>query len=71
VTARDPAEYAEWANHGGEIFLYVLSGVLVVHSRLHEPVVLKPHDSMYYDSSADSKWTSRGKADAEVLWVYA
>jgi transcriptional regulator with XRE-family HTH domain len=71
VTARDPAEYAEWANHAGEIFLYVLSGTLVVHSRLYEPVVLKIHDSMYYDASADSKWTSRGKADAEVLWVYA
>jgi transcriptional regulator with XRE-family HTH domain len=71
VTARDPAEYAEWANHAGEIFLYVLSGTLVVHSRLYEPAVLEAHDSMYYDASADSKWTSRGKDDAEVLWVYA
>ncbi|HWK46323.1 MAG TPA: XRE family transcriptional regulator [Stellaceae bacterium] len=71
VTARDPDEYAEWANHSGEIFLYVLSGTLVVHSRLYEPVRLKAHDSMYYDATADSKWTSHGKADAQVLWVYA
>jgi transcriptional regulator with XRE-family HTH domain len=71
VTARDPDEYAEWANHSGEIFLYVLSGTLVVHSRLYEPVRLKAHDSMYYDATADSKWTSLGKADAQVLWVYA
>ena len=71
VTARDPAEYAEWASHSGEIFLYVLSGTLVVHSRLYEPVRLKAHDSMYYDATADSKWTSEGDADAQVLWVYA
>ena len=71
VTARDPAEYAEWANHAGEIFVYVLTGTLVVHSRLYEPVRLRAHDSMYYDASADTKWTSAGKADAQVLWVYA
>jgi transcriptional regulator with XRE-family HTH domain len=71
VTARDPGEYAEWANHSGEIFLYVLSGTLVVHSRLYEPVRLRAHDSMYYDATADTKWTSVGKAGAQVLWVYA
>lgn len=71
VTARDPAEYTEWARHSGEIFVYVLSGALVVHSRLYEPVRLEAHDSMYYDATADSKWTSEGEADAQVLWVYA
>ena len=71
VVARSPDEYAEWAMHPGEIFVYVLKGTLVVHSMLYEPVSLDAHDSMYYDATTGSKWTSRGRTDAEVLWAYA
>ena len=71
VTARDPAEYAEWAISPGEVFVYVLKGTLVLHSLLYAPVTLHAHDSMYYDAEMGVKWTSQGKADAEVLWVYS
>ena len=71
VTARTPDEYAEWAVHPGEIFVYVLQGALVVHSQLYEPVCLAQGDSIYYDAAAGTKWTSAGPEDAEVLWVYA
>lgn len=71
VTARQPGEYAEWPVHEGEIFVYVLSGRLVVHSQLYAPVCLEPGDSLYYDSSSGHKWTTDGDGDAEVLWVYA
>jgi transcriptional regulator with XRE-family HTH domain len=71
VTAKVPGEYAEWPVHVGEIFVYVLSGRLVVHSQLYAPVYLDPGDSLYYDSSFGHKWTSEGDEDAEVLWVFA
>lgn len=71
VTAKMPGEYAEWPVHAGEIFVYVLSGRLVVHSQLYAPVYLDPGDSLYYDSSSGHKWTTEGETDAEVLWVYA
>jgi transcriptional regulator with XRE-family HTH domain len=71
VTARDPGEYAEWACHPGEIFVYVLSGTLVVHSTAYVPVRLETGDSMYYDAATGTKWTSEGAEDAIVLWVYA
>ncbi len=71
VTARDPGEYAEWQTHPGEIFVYVLRGTLVVHSVLYAAERLTEGDSLYYDAAAGSKWTSEGKRDAEVLWVYA
>ena len=71
VTARHPDDYAEWAIHRGEIFLYVLSGTLVVHSTAYAPVRLEAGDSLYYDAGTGTKWTSEGKTDASVLWVYA
>ena len=71
VTARNPNDYAEWATHPGEIFIYVLSGTLVVHSTVYAPVWLEAGDSLYYDAGTGTKWTSEGKTDASVLWVYA
>ena len=71
VTARNPDEYAEWATHPGEIFVYVLSGTLVVHSTAYAPVHLVAGDSIYYDAAVGTKWTTEGPQDATVLWVYA
>ena len=69
VTARAPDEYSAWARSNAEIFLIVMSGTLIVHSRLYEPVVLEKGDSMYYDANSDHVWTSLGGEDASVLWV--
>ena len=70
VTAREPGDYAEWPVHPGEIFVYVLSGRLIVHSQIYTPVALEAGDSIYYDAKAPHKWTSEGEDEAEVLWVY-
>lgn len=69
VKARSPDEYDAWGVSDGEIFLTVLKGELVVHSRIYEPLVLRPGDSMYYDASTEHCWTSQGDADAELIWV--
>lgn len=71
VKARVPGDYAEWPVQAGEIFLYVLSGTLEVHSTLYAPISLQPGDSIYYDASSGHKWLSTSELDAEVLWVYA
>lgn len=71
VTARRPEEYAEWARHPGEIFVYVLKGAMVLHSEAYAPLRLRAGESVYYDASMGSKWTSEGEDDAEVLWLYS
>lgn len=69
VTARSPDEYAAWAKSDDEIFVTVLEGTLVVHSRLYEPLELNKGDSLYYDATTEHTWTSSGPKDAVVLWV--
>lgn len=71
VSARSPDDYKIWAKSGAEIFLTVLEGTLVVHSKLYEPLVLNEGDSIYYDANAEHVWTSAGERDAKVLWVLA
>lgn len=69
VTARSPDDYSIWAKSEAEIFLMVVEGTLVVHSRLYEPLELNQGDSMYYDANSEHVWTSAGETDAKVLWV--
>lgn len=69
VTARNTEEYADWAQSDAEIFLFVLSGHMQLHSRIYEPLDLEAGDSVYYDARGEHCWTSVGEADAEVLWV--
>lgn len=71
VRARDLSVYEEWASYDAEIFLTVLSGTLLVHSKSYAPLRLSAGDSIYYDASDGHLWTSEGDEDAEVLWVYA
>jgi transcriptional regulator with XRE-family HTH domain len=69
VTARSPDEYAAWAKSEAEIFVMVLEGTLVVHSRLYEPLELNKGDAVYYDATTEHTWTSKGPENARVLWV--
>jgi mannose-6-phosphate isomerase-like protein (cupin superfamily)/DNA-binding XRE family transcriptional regulator len=69
VTARSPDEYKAWAKSEAEIFVIVLEGTLVVHSRLYEPLELHKGDCVYYDATTEHTWTSVGPTDAVVLWV--
>ncbi|MER2533871.1 MAG: XRE family transcriptional regulator [Rhizobiaceae bacterium] len=71
VTSHDVNDYSEWQTHSGEIFVYVLSGTLVVYSEYYEPLTLEEGDSVYYDAKMGHKWISSSEADAEVLWIYA
>lgn len=69
VTARHPDDYKVWPKSDTEIYLLVLSGTVVVHSQVYEPLELHEGDSVYYDASSEHCWTSLGEKDAEVLWI--
>lgn len=69
VTARKPEDYRIWAKSDAEIFMMVLEGTLIVHSRLYEPLELNKGDSLYYDANSEHVWTSAGDSDAMVLWI--
>lgn len=69
VTARTADDYSNWAKSDAEIFLTVLKGTLIVHSRIYEPLTLNEGDSLYYDANTEHVWTSEGNKDAEILWV--
>ena len=71
VRARELTSYEEWASYNAEIFLTVLSGVLVIHSQNYAPTRLEAGDSIYYDATTGHLWTSEGRDDAEVLWIYS
>tara|TARA_R100001198_G_scaffold93559_2_gene74685 strand:+ start:1477 stop:2160 length:684 start_codon:yes stop_codon:yes gene_type:complete len=69
VVARDVEEYDVWPKTDAEIFMTVLSGTVIVHSKIYEPLELHEGDSMYYDASAEHVWTRSGPEEAVVLWV--
>ncbi|WP_417803835.1 MULTISPECIES: helix-turn-helix domain-containing protein [Thalassospira] len=69
VVARDVEEYDVWPKTDAEIFMTVLSGTVIVHSKIYEPLELNEGDSMYYDASAEHVWTRKGAKEAIVLWV--
>ncbi len=69
VTARSTDQYSAWAKSDAELFVMVLEGTLVVHSRLYEPVELQQGDLIYYDASSEHAWTSTRPQDAQVIWI--
>src|SRR5678810_551311 len=50
VQARSVEELGGLVRHGGEEYLYVLSGNMDLHSDLYAPLPLGPGDSVYFDS---------------------
>jgi len=71
VRARSFSEYGDWVRHGGEEFLYVLSGSIMFYTEFYEPIELFAGDSAYYDCEMGHALTSTSEEDAVVLWVTA
>lgn len=63
VRARSVEELGGLVRHGGEEYLYVLSGTMELHSDLYAPLPLCPGDSVYFDSGMAHAyvWTSAEK----------
>ena len=69
VRARRIEEFDGWVRHGGEEFLYVLSGIIQLYTEFYEPVEMRRGDSAYYDATMGHNVISTSQEDAVILWV--
>ncbi|MGH6754608.1 cupin domain-containing protein, partial [Hypericibacter sp.] len=67
ITAKTVEEAGGWRHHPGEEFLFVLDGMLEIHTEHYEPVRLKPGDSILFDANMPHSYVSQGKREAVVL----
>jgi DNA-binding XRE family transcriptional regulator len=69
LSAHSIQEFPDFIRHDGEEFIYVLSGVVELHTDIYEPLRLDAGDSCYFDSTMGHACLSVGDQDAVVLWV--
>jgi transcriptional regulator with XRE-family HTH domain len=62
---------ADFAKHGGEEFMVVLEGRVLLELQGSPPVVLEVGDSADYDSDRPHRWSNAGEGLARVLSVSA
>jgi DNA-binding transcriptional MerR regulator/quercetin dioxygenase-like cupin family protein len=55
--------------HEGEEFLHVLRGEFEICLNKGERYLLKPGDSLYFESSTPHRWKNPGRTEAWILWV--
>jgi len=71
VQARSVEELGGLVRHGGEEYLYVLSGSMELHSDLYAPLALGPGDSVYFDSGMAHGYVRTSNEHCSVLAVCA
>ena len=69
ITLREVPPIAEWAEHAGEEFIYVLTGEIEVLMEHYQPFVLRAGESTYYDSGMRHVVISLGAENATVISV--
>ncbi|SFQ69463.1 Cupin domain-containing protein [Roseivivax halotolerans] len=69
IKASSIKEFGQLEKHGGEEFLIVMDGEIVVHSEFYAPVTLKRGESIYLDSTMGHAYVSAGDRDAEVFCI--
>ena len=55
--------------HEGEEFLHILRGQFEIWLNNKEHYLLKPGDSLYFESSMPHRWKNPGKVEAWLLWI--
>jgi len=71
VQARSVDELGGLVRHGGEEYLYVLSGSMELHSDLYAPLLLGEGDSVYFDSGMAHGYVRTSEQPCSVLAVCA
>jgi transcriptional regulator with XRE-family HTH domain len=69
IKAHDVRQFSDIVKHPGEEFVFVLTGELSVHLEDREPILLRPHDSIYFDSAMKHAYVSAGAEDATIVVV--
>ena len=57
-------------SHGGEEFVYVLSGAIEVHTEHYQPVHLEAGDSVYLDSTMAHTYVAAGEQVSDILTIW-
>jgi transcriptional regulator with XRE-family HTH domain len=57
-------------SHGGEEFVYVLSGAIEVHTEHYQPVRLEEGDSIYLDSTMAHTYTAVDGEVSDILTIW-
>lgn len=55
--------------HEGEEFLHILRGQFEIWLNNQEHYLLKPGDSLYFESSMPHRWKNPGRAETWLLWI--
>lgn len=71
VQARSVEELGGLVRHGGEEYLYVLSGSMELHSDLYAPLAMGLGDSVYFDSGMAHGYVRTSEEPCNVLAVCA
>ena len=71
ITARSLDEAGGLKSHAGEEFIYVLSGIVEIHTEFYRPSQLEAGDSMYLDSQMAHAYVAAGPVAAQILVVTA
>ena len=71
VQARSVEELGGLVRHAGEEYLYVLSGMMELHSDIYAPLPLGPGDSIYFDSGMAHGYVRTSREPCKVLAVCA
>jgi transcriptional regulator with XRE-family HTH domain len=69
VKAHSIEEFGELLHHDGEEFIYVLDGVIEVHTEYYNPIILQAGESVYLDSGMGHAYISVGEKNASILGV--
>jgi transcriptional regulator with XRE-family HTH domain len=69
IKAQSVQEFSRFINHPGEEFVYVVEGQLTFQIEGHEPRVLEPGDSVYFDSGLGHAYLSTGAVEAKLIVV--
>ena len=69
IRAKSLEEFGDLVEHSGEEYIYVLEGVIAVHTAFYDPVILKSGESIYVDSNMGHAYVAEGCEEATVLAV--
>ena len=69
VHKRSLADFGELVRHPGEEYVYVLEGVVEVHTQLYTPTRLRTGDSMYFDSGMGHAYVAIGDGPCRLLSI--
>ena len=67
IRAKSVGEFGELVRHSGEEFIYVIEGIVEVHTEFYDPVVIPAGESIYLDSKMGHAYIAAEGCDEAVV----